>query len=403
MNNSQASADKGNEAAPSLRAKVAAAEEHVQAARQAQGEVSLRILDQRKSIRKKEKEAEKVQPDVDAVEQKAVHSRQKIKNAEDIVTAIQADLNKYARACEQYRRDYDNAKEAADQAAAEHARISSKRGLVLSEADLQRYHELRGEANRRAATERQKLEALLRDVRAKQNRMQAVQDKLSASESQREKLATEDTSLNAQASNTEDRRREVQEQLRASRREDEASKTKRDGINRRMESINATLEDCLKKLAEAGSMQRESEKEAKTKETIAALRRMYPGVHGRLVDLCRPTQRKYDVAVSTVLGKNAEAIVVDTQREAIECIEFLKRQRAGQATFVPLEIAQVKEVNDRLRSAAPGARLALDILEYSPGLEKAIRYACGNAMVCDDMSIARHICYEKKHEVKGKY
>lgn len=29
---------------------------------------------------------------------------------------------------------------------------------------------------------------------------------------------------------------------------------------------------------------------------------MYPGVRGRLVDLCKPTQRKYNVAVTTAAG-----------------------------------------------------------------------------------------------------
>lgn len=32
------------------------------------------------------------------------------------------------------------------------------------------------------------------------------------------------------------------------------------------------------------------------------LKRMYPGVRGRLVDLCKPTQRKYNVAVTTAAG-----------------------------------------------------------------------------------------------------
>lgn len=47
------------------------------------------------------------------------------------------------------------------------------------------------------------------------------------------------------------------------------------------------------------------------------------GVHGKLVDLCRPTQRRYDVAVATVLGRNMDSIVVEDQRTAIECIQVI--------------------------------------------------------------------------------
>jgi chromosome segregation ATPase len=50
-------------------------------------------------------------------------------------------------------------------------------------------------------------------------------------------------------------------------------------------------------------------------------------VHGRLADLCRPTQRKYGLAVTVAGGKLMDAIVVDTQQTAAECIRYLKDQR----------------------------------------------------------------------------
>jgi structural maintenance of chromosome 1 len=69
--------------------------------------------------------------------------------------------------------------------------------------------------------------------------------------------------------------------------------------------------------------QRESEREIKLKETLSNLQRIFPGVRGRLVDLCQPTARKYETAVSTVLGRNIDAVVVDEERTAIDCIEVI--------------------------------------------------------------------------------
>jgi structural maintenance of chromosome 1 len=65
----------------------------------------------------------------------------------------------------------------------------------------------------------------------------------------------------------------------------------------------------------------ESEKEAKLKETMSNLQRMFPGVRGRLVDLCKPIQRKHETAVGVILGRNIDAIVVDEEKTAIDCIE----------------------------------------------------------------------------------
>lgn len=72
---------------------------------------------------------------------------------------------------------------------------------------------------------------------------------------------------------------------------------------------------------QAGVDKHESEREVKMKEVITNLQRIFPGVHGRVIDLCKPTQRKYETAVSVVLGRNTEAIVVDLERTAIDCIE----------------------------------------------------------------------------------
>lgn len=45
------------------------------------------------------------------------------------------------------------------------------------------------------------------------------------------------------------------------------------------------------------------------------------GVKGRVIDLCKPTQAKYGLAVTTILGRNIDSVVVDNEKTAIACIE----------------------------------------------------------------------------------
>jgi chromosome segregation ATPase len=84
---------------------------------------------------------------------------------------------------------------------------------------------------------------------------------------------------------------------------------------------NEKLQDVYQKLLQAGVDRHESEREVKLKETLKNLQSIFPGVRGRLVDLCQPTARKYETAVAVVLGRNIDAVVVDEERTAIECIE----------------------------------------------------------------------------------
>ena len=107
------------------------------------------------------------------------------------------------------------------------------------------------------------------------------------------------------------------------------------------------------------------------------------------------------MAIATALGRNAEAVVVNHEKTAVECIEYLRNQRAGQATFIPLDTIQTKPINDRLRSLSPQARLAIDVIQYAPVIERAVSYACGNAMICDTLDVARNICYERAQRVKA--
>lgn len=79
----------------------------------------------------------------------------------------------------------------------------------------------------------------------------------------------------------------------------------------------------------------------------------------------------------------------------------MRNQRAGQATFIPLDTIQVKPVPERLRNFARGARLAIDCIEYDPAVERAMQHACSSALICDTMDIAKYVCYERSQEVKG--
>lgn len=165
--------------------------------------------------------------------------------------------------------------------------------------------------------------------------------------------------------------------------------------------VNERLQDTYSKLIQAGADKRESEREARLKETITALKRLFPSVHGRVVDLCRPTATKYATAVMTVLGRNIDSVVVDSEKVAIQCIEYMRNQRAGQATFIPLDTIQVKPVPAKLREFK-GAKLAIDCIEFRPDVERAMQHACGSTLICENMNVAKYICYEKNVEVKGQ-
>jgi len=74
--------------------------------------------------------------------------------------------------------------------------------------------------------------------------------------------------------------------------------------------------------------------------------------YGRLIDLCEPSHKKYQVAITKVLGKYMDAIACDSEKTAKDCIQYMKEQRIEPETFLPLDYVEVRPVNEKLRFVA---------------------------------------------------
>ncbi|EIW69438.1 hypothetical protein TREMEDRAFT_62305 [Tremella mesenterica DSM 1558] len=280
-------------------------------------------------------------------------------------------------------------------------KASQAKGKTLSAADLAEYRTLRSAANLRAVSERQQLESLHREQKNLRDALASAEDKIQQAERRKTKLTEEVNSLSSREVSMSDKLAELNDERERLKAQLEHAQAERERVNMKVTEINEKLQETYNKLLQAGVDKRESEREAKLKEVLQSLKRVFPGVHGRVVDLCKPTARKYDTAVMTVLGRHIDAVVVEQEKVAIDCIEYMRNQRAGQATFIPLDTIQVKPVAERLRNFARGARLAFDCIEYEPAVERAMQHVCGNAMICDSMDIAKQICYDKGQEVKA--
>lgn len=171
----------------------------------------------------------------------------------------------------------------------------------------------------------------------------------------------------------------------------QASQARREELDREIETIN-------KKLRDAKDSRRKGKDEERLSQAIASLKRHFPGVQGRLVDLCRPTQRRYNLAITVAAGKDMDAIIVDTKETGIECMKHLREQRIGSATFLPLDSIEQPSVESQERVRAAAARdtrfrLAADVISCEDAFRPAVLYAVGNTVVCDDLDCARDICF----------
>ncbi|KAH0579770.1 hypothetical protein H2248_002607 [Termitomyces sp. 'cryptogamus'] len=372
----------------------------LEAARAEQAKVRSSVMQKEKNIKKAEKTLDAKRPDMVAIEAQITHSTRKINNASKTRDEVARNEQKLRDRVESLEKELAGVRRVAD-AVQEEQRKAAQHNMALSEEGLEEYRKLKASANVLAIDERQSLERLNRDEKATGRTAAQLTEREKALV---EKKAARNEELNVQTQKKvelEEKIASLQANLARTRQDLNNQQSEKTRISKLEAEADEKLQGVYQQLLQAGVDRNESERELRLKETLANLQRIFPGVRGRVVDLCKPIARKYETAMSVVLGRNIDAVVVDEEKTAIDCIEYMRNQRAGQATFIPLDTIQVKPINDKFRSFAKGARLAVDVIVSEGAVERAIHHACGNAIVCDTMEVARYVCYEKGQEVKA--
>ena len=101
------------------------------------------------------------------------------------------------------------------------------------------------------------------------------------------------------------------------------------------------LEEVQAQLRDAKAVLHRNKDEERLLKTVKNLKTFTStGVYGRLADLCRPVHKQFNTAVTVAAGKDLDAVVVDTPQTAQTCIQYLREQRIGTATFLPLSQIQ---------------------------------------------------------------
>ncbi|XP_041125868.1 structural maintenance of chromosomes protein 4 [Polyodon spathula] len=119
-----------------------------------------------------------------------------------------------------------------------------------------------------------------------------------------------------------------------------------------------------------------------------------PGILGRLGDL-GAIDEKYDVAISSSCG-SLDNILVDTIDTAQECVNFLKKQNVGVATFIGLDKMKVWE-NKMAKIQTPEniPRLFDMVKVQDEAILPAFYFALRNTLVADHLEQATRLAFQK--------
>ncbi|KAJ3297255.1 Structural maintenance of chromosomes protein 1 [Borealophlyctis nickersoniae] len=370
-------------------------------AKKQHAKVNKEFMRHEKKLKEKEKAREERKPDLMKLEEKIKHSSKKLGAAEENLTKARKQYERHSKLVKEMEKDLSRLTKASQKYEEEVKRRASEKGPVLTEEDMAEYNSKKEEVSSKTFVESQELKNMQRQQVTDAATKGRLEEQLKGIQSRESVLLDEQNTLEERKAKFESTVQQLSAELDQAKHDLNAAEAERRRINQTETELKEKLEETQQKLLSARVDKRESEREETFKANLEQLKSLFNGVYGRMIDLCKPTQRKYDLAVSIILGRNIDAVVVDTEKTAIECINHLRMRRAGQATFIPLDTIVARPVNEKYRSFAKGARLAIDVIQYDAAYERALQYACGNALVCDTMDVARHVCFERGQEVKA--
>ncbi|KAI5069842.1 hypothetical protein GOP47_0016143 [Adiantum capillus-veneris] len=347
-----------------------------------------------KRIAKKKSELDKKHPETLKLKEERVRILQKIKNCEKELEKKKEEQKKQAKEIAKLQRELQDVT-----AALNELNQQSQEGtgtLQLAESQLEEYHRIKEEAGTKTARLKQDKEVLDQQQRADEEALKNLDENLQQLQNRDQQLASQEEQMQNRKKRLLDSVAKNKEDLAEARKEFSQLQDKYRKSRTKYDNLKAKVDEIENQLREVKADRRESERDARLSEAVESLKRLFPGVHGRMTDLCRPIQKKYNLAVTVAMGKFMDAVVVEDEHTGKECIKYLKEQRLPPQTFIPLQSARVKPIHEKLRTLGGTAKLIYDVIQFDSALEKAVLYAVGNTLVCDILEEAKSLAWGRE-------
>ncbi|CAH2980605.1 unnamed protein product [Chilo suppressalis] len=384
------------------------AEEALKEKKKEAGAVQRELAKIEQEIREVEAEISKKRPTFIKAKERVTHTQKKLESAVKTLEqarkaheAHQADIRKL----EDELRAVEEAKTAWERGA-QGAAANTRADVHLEEAQIREYEELKMEASRQAARYLQELDSVNREQKADQDRLDnemrrkgELENKHRQKGHERNEAMKRVEKLNEHIKSSE-QALEEQRRLRAELQADVGQ------CRGRAAELQTALEEVGSQLGDARVDKHEEARRRKKQEIVENFKRDIPGVYDRMINMCQPTHKRYNVAITKVLGKYMEAIVVDTEKTARRCIQVLKERMLEPETFLPLDYIQAKPLRERLRDIKEprNVKLLFDVLRFEPpAIHRAVLFVTNNALVCETPEDASRVAYDLDRNKNSRY
>ena len=128
---------------------------------------------------------------------------------------------------------------------------------------------------------------------------------------------------------------------------------------------------------------------------IMELSKQNKDIIGTLMDLIS-CEKKYQTSIETICKKNLFSIVVSNDKSAIDCVNFLKDNKVGRATFFPLNKINFNlNLDDSVLNKKGVINYAKNLISYDKKYENIINLIFQDTLIIEKIEFAKDIGINK--------
>jgi len=191
--------------------------------------------------------------------------------------------------------------------------------------------------------------------------------------------------------------------------DDEASKrSKVENLEKKLERVDeeeresakivkATREELIRVQARQDALKDAEEAFLKRRRALARVLELrdtgiIEGIHGTVAEL-GVINPEYANALEVAGGNRLSYIVVEDDTVASECVDFLKRERVGRASFIPLNRIKAKGVG-KLPKEDGVISFAIDLVSFEAKMRPAFEFVFSDTIVTEDFETAKKLGFK---------
>ncbi|MBO0451708.1 chromosome segregation protein SMC [Candidatus Enterococcus murrayae] len=127
------------------------------------------------------------------------------------------------------------------------------------------------------------------------------------------------------------------------------------------------------------------------------------GIVGAVAELIQVPQ-EYTLAIETALGASAQHIIVENEKDARQGITFLKKQRSGRGTFLPLTTIKPRSLGvqqyQALKEEVGFLGVASELVSFSEKVAPVMQNLLGAIVIAKDLDSANRLARQLRYQVR---